>query len=757
MRRMTRAQLRALLLPNLLLLAPFAIACATAPGGAPTHAPSASSPPAASAAASASTPLVSPPIARREAHVEQLHGLSRTDDYFWLRHKDAADVVAYLKAENAYTDAIMKPTERLQTALYDEMLGRIQETDISVPYRDHGWFYYSRTEKGRQYPIYCRKSARGAAADDRTGATATAPEEVLLDLNEIAKEHQFVGLGPKAVSDDGNIFAYTLDTTGFRQYTLRFKDLRTGKLFPDAIPRVDAVAWAADGRTVFYVVEHEQTKRPFRLYRHVLGSDPANDPLLYEEKDEMFMLLMSRTRSRAFLMTHSFSKTTSEVRYLRADRPNDAWKVVEPRQHDVKYSVDHRGDRFYILTDAPATAGGPKALNFRLVSAPVAQPGRAHWKDLVPHRDDVMLEDVDVFANYAVLYERADALPRVRILPLAKAGAPAEEIKMPEALYDVSAAENAEFDAAVLRLDYQSPVTPQSIYDVDTRTHAMKLLKRQEVLGGYDSSRYVTARTHAIAADGARIPVSLVYRKDLQPSTPHPALLYGYGSYGVPMWMGFRSNAVSLLDRGVVLATAHIRGGGDLGKRWHEQGRMASKMNTFTDFIACAEELVKSRWTAPDRLVIQGGSAGGLLMGAVTNLRPDLWKAVVAQVPFVDVINTMLDESIPLTVGEFEEWGNPKKKDEYDVMIRYSPYDNLAKKAYPAMLVMTSYNDSQVMYWEPAKYVARLRALKTDHNPLVFRTNMDPAGHGGKSGRYDRLHEQAFVFSFVLTQLGITQ
>jgi oligopeptidase B len=704
---------------------------------------------------------VAPPQAKRVPHKESLYGSVRVDDYFWLRQKDTPDVVAYLNAENAYTHQIMRPTERLQDALYQEMLGRIQETDASVPTRDHGYFYYSRTEQGKQYRIHCRKSAAGAAADDRTGATTTAKEEVLLDLNELAQTHKFVALGSMEMSDDQQHMAYSVDLTGYRQYTLHFKDLRTGVVSPEEIPRVDAVVWAADGRTVFYVVEDPVAKRAHRLYRHVVGTNPKADPLVYEEKDERFDLALERTRSEAYLILTSASKTTSEVRVLRSDRPDGTWQVIERRQRDHEYYVDHRGDRFYIRTNSPATVGGPKARNFRLVTAPVDHPARAQWQELIPHDDNVMLESVGLFANFAVLHERADALPRLRIVPLGADGlaGPAEEVKMPETLHSVDGGANPEFSSTTYRFQYESPITPRSTYDYDMRTHALTLLKRDHVLGGFDPSRYETARVHATASDGTEIPVSLVYKKGLRSDRahPNPMLLYGYGSYGVSMPLSFSSNRISLLDRGVVYAIAHIRGGGDLGKRWHEEGRMATKMNTFTDFIACGEQLVRQGWTSSDRMVIQGGSAGGLLMGAVTNLRPDLWKAVVAQVPFVDVINTMLDESIPLTVGEFEEWGNPKNKDEYEVMIRYSPYDNVKAMAYPAMLVMTSYNDSQVMYWEPAKWVAKLRRNKTDSHPLLMRINMDPAGHGGQSGRYNQLHENAFLYSFVLTQLGVAQ
>ena len=745
---------------SIILLSSLTWSCAGTPKPAPQPpAAAASTAPATPPSAPPTAPLT-PPIAHQVPYKETLHGSERVDEYRWLRQKGTPEVVDYLNAENAYAKAMMEPTAPLQKRLYDEMLGRIKQTDVSVPTRYHNYFYYQRTTDGQQYPIYCRKSAKGAKSDDRTGASAVAAEEVLLDLNELGRSHKFVGMGQQQVSGDGTTWAYLIDLTGFRQYTLHIKDLTGARTFNEEIPRVDDVEWAADGKSLFYVVEDEVAKRPYRLYRHIVGQDPKNDALVYEEKDERFDLILDSSRDEAWLVLTSASKTTTEVRVLPTKTPLAAWRVVEPRQQDVRYYVGARGGDFYIRTDAPAKVGDKKARNFRLVTAPTSSPGRAHWKELVPHRDDVMLDDVQLFADRAILIEISDALSHVRVLPLghgAKPSAPPENIALPEAIYAIMRGPNLEFASPVWRFNYESPVTPSSVFEWDSRTHALTLLKRQEVLGGFDGSRYTTARVHATANEGTQVPVSLVYRKDLQPGTPHPMLLTAYGSYGVSFPINFSSPNISLLDRGVVFAVGHIRGGGDLGTRWHEEGRMANKMNTFTDFIACAESLIKLGWTAPDKLVIEGASAGGLLMGAVTNLRPDLFKAVVARVPFVDVINTMLDESLPLTVGEFEEWGNPKIKGEYDVMIKYSPYDNVAKKAYPSLLVLTSYNDSQVMYWEPAKWVARLRALKTDRNPLLLRINMDPAGHGGQSGRFDRLHETAFRFAFELTQLHIDQ
>jgi oligopeptidase B len=638
----------------------------------------------------------------------------------------------------------MKPTEALQESLYKELLGRIKQTDLSVPYKEGEHFYYSRTEEGKQYPTLCRK--RGSL---------DAPEQVLLDLNEIGKTEKFVGLGPVAVSDDGNLLAYGLDTTGFRQFVLHVKDLRTGALLPVQVPRVRSIAFAADNRTLFYVVEDPVTKRAHRLYRRALApaaptgksaaAAPAEDPLIHDEKDERFGLHVKRSLSRELILLTAQSLTTTEARFLRADRPEGALTTIAPREADHEYAVDHRGKLLYIRTNS----GGR---NFRLVTAQVADPRRERWKEIVPHRDQVMLEWAGVFAGHTVLLEREDGLKRLRILddkdrPLVDA------IPLPEQIATVYPAENKDFEAQSFRFHYESPITPRSVYDYDLRKKDLTLKKRDEVIG-YDPARYEVQRLHATATDGVKVPISLVYRKGTQPDGKNPALLYAYGSYGLPVDPTFSSTRVSLLDRGVVYAQAHIRGGGDLGKKWHDQGRMMSKRNTFIDFIACAEHLVKLGWTQKERLAIEGGSAGGLLMGAVANMRPDLFKLVIAKVPFVDVMNTMLDESLPLTVEEFEEWGNPKVKEHHDYMMTYSPYDNIARKAYPTMLVKTSYNDSQVMYWEPAKYVARLRAMKTDKNPLLFKINMGPAGHGGFSGRYDRLRDVAFDQAFILTQLG---
>jgi oligopeptidase B len=672
-----------------------------------------------------------PPVARKVPRTDVLHGDRRQDDYFWLRAKDDPEVLAYLRAENAYTEAVMQPTAAFQQALYQEMLARIKEDDQTVPYRFGEWLYYSRTEKGKQYPIYCRKRGSSEAA-----------EQITLDLNRLAEGQAFCALGVYTVSDDGRWLAYSVDFTGFREYTLYVKDLETGVLRPETVANVASAAWSADPTVIFYVTE-DHAKRPWRLWRHQLGSARV-DPIL-EERDELFRLHVWRSRSRTFVFAGSASFTTTEIRFLPAAEPAGSWRLVLPREQDHEYHVDHGGDHLYLRTNG----GGRR--NFRLVSAPVDDPRPERWTELIAHREQVMLDDVDVFAARYVVHEREDGLTRLRVVPLAPGAA--HYVEFPEPTYDIEPEPNPEFDTPVYRFRYQSLVTPASVYDYDPADHRLLLRKRTEVLGGYDPARYHSERVHAIAADGTRIPISLVFRKDGPRDGPGPLVLAGYGAYGIPYPVTFSSSRLSLLERGVVWAIAHVRGGGELGKRWHDEGRMLRKRNTFTDFVAAAEFLIQAGYTACDRLVIEGGSAGGLLMGAVLNMRPDLVRAAVLRVPFVDVISTMLDESLPLTVGEFEEWGNPKVREHYEYMKAYCPYTNITSQPYPAMLVKASLYDSQVMYWEPAKYVARLRASRTDGRPLLLSTRME-AGHGGPSGRYDALRDLAFDYAFVLDQIG---
>lgn len=671
-----------------------------------------------------------PPVARRVPHVTIVHGERRVDDYHWLRNKANPSVRACLRAENAYTAAMMKPSEGLQKKLYKEMLARIKETDSDVPYREGAYYYYSRTEKGKQYRIFCR----------RRGSPDSA-EAVILDINRLAQGHKFYSVGAVEISPDGNLLAYSSDTSGFREYTLKLKDLRNGKVLSDRIEKVRSVAWASDNRTLFYVRE-DDTKRAWRLYRHLVGS--KDDQLVYEEADARFSVSVARSRSRAYLFLTSHSATTSEVRVLPADAPASIWKLIAARRPEHEYYVDHGQGLFYIVTN-------DKGRNFRLVTAPAEDPSPGNWQEKIPHRAEVMLEGVDVFARHLIAHERAGGFPRLRVMRLADGES--HEIAMPEPVYSVDGGANFEFDSDVFRFHYDSYVTPDAEYDYQLDRRERKLLKQREVRG-YEPAKYRSELHYSVAPDGTRVPISLVYRIDRRTAAAQPMLLYGYGAYGYPLDVDFSSARLSLLDRGVIYAVAHVRGGGEMGKRWHDEGRMLNKKNTFADFIACAEHLIREHYTDPGRLMIQGGSAGGLLMGAVTNLRPDLFRAVVAEVPFLDVINTMLDDRLPLTAGEYEEWGNPKDKAYYDYMKSYSPYDNLAAKDYPAMLVETSLNDSQVMYWEPAKYVARLRRLKTDRNPLLLRVNMD-AGHGGASGRYEFLRETAFTYAFILGALNI--
>ena len=657
--------------------------------------------------------------------------MQRVDPYHWLREKESAAVRAHLEAENAYTKAVMAPTAPIQETLYKEMLARIQETDMEVPYRDGAFDYYARTEAGKDYPILCRRKALPPAA-----------EQIILDMNAMAQGHDFFALGAYEVSPDGRLLAFSTDITGFREYTLQVKALSANEVLPLRIEKTRSVAWANDSQTLFYVLEDE-AKRAFRLYRHRLG-ETAHE-LLYEETDERFSVGIDQSRSRGWLVLTAHSATTSEVRIVPADRPDADLTLVSPRRQDHEYYLDHHGDQFWIVTN-------DRGRNFRLVTTPVHNPREAHWAELIAHRDDVMLEGVELFARHCVLHERSGGFPRLRVMRIRDGEVHA--IEMPETAYSVHSGANMEFDTDVFRFVYESLVTPDSVFDYDMNTRTRTLLKQRPVLGGYDPVRYASEIVYASAEDGTQIPVSMVYRRDQRVPGPQPTLLTGYGAYGFAYDVHFSSARLSLLDRGVIAAIAHIRGGGEKGKPWHDEGRMLAKRNTFADFIAAAERLIALRYSEPSQLVIEGGSAGGLLMGAVANQRPDLFKAVVADVSFVDVINTMLDASLPLTAGEYEEWGDPRDRLYFDYMLSYSPYDNIEAKAYPAMLVETSLHDSQVMYWEPAKYVAKLRATKTDSNPLLLKINMD-AGHGGASGRYDYLREIAFTYAFVLWQLGL--
>ena len=695
-----------------------------------------------------STLLPPAPIARKNHTETHLHGTVLNDDYAWLRQKEDPDVTAYLEAENAYAEAFMGPLAGLREDLYQEMLSHIKQTDVSVPFREGDWLYYNRTEEGRQYGIHCRTHGSPSATED-------TPEQIILDGNQLAEGHAFFAVGDTDISDDGNWLAYTTDITGFRQYTLRIKDLRTGETLPGEVERVGSIAWAADNLTLFYTVEDEEQKRQFQLWRHKRGTSHEKDVLVYQDNDERFNLGVGPTRDGKFLIMESASHTTSESWFLPADDPKGAFRIITLRQDEHEYSIDHRNGLWFIRTN-------DRGRNFRLVTAPMETPSPKFWTELIPHRDAVMLEDVDLFADFFVACEREDGLPRLRIWRFTNDGPealPACDITFPEPAYSAHPHINRVFESPTFRYAYQSLVTPSSVYEYDTAGGASTLLKQLEIPGGFDRTLYASERVHAIAPDGIKVPVSLVYRIDKRGKSAgagNPLYVYGYGSYGYSLPLGFSGNRLSLLDRGFVMAYAHIRGGGDLGKPWHDAGKMLVKRNTFSDFIAAVKHLTASGYGDPARVAIEGGSAGGLLMGAVVNLRPDLFRAVVSHVPFVDVMNTMLDATLPLTVPEYEEWGNPNEEIYFKYMLSYSPYDNVNAVTYPAMLIKTSLHDSQVMYWEPAKYVAKLRTLKTDNNPLLLVTNMQ-AGHGGASGRYDYLKEIAFEYAFLLRELGIVQ
>ena len=678
-------------------------------------------------------PVPSPPQATPIHHKLTVHGHTRIDPYYWLREKGNPAVIGYLEAENAYAETVMAHTAELQDRLYTEMLGRIQETDLAVPVRRGAFVYYSRTEEGRQYPIYCRKPDR-----------PEAEEAVLLDLNAEAEGHAYLRLGVYEISPDHRLLAYSLDTSGSEDYTVYVKDLSSGALLADQIPNTSyAVEWANDNRTLLYTTQ-DAAKRPHKVCRHRLGSDPAGDSELYHEADELYRVHLYTTKDRAYLVLSINSIETSEVWLLSADAPDRRFRLIQPRQTGLRYHVEHRDGLLYILTNAAAKNG-------RLVTAPAKDPARRNWREFVPHRASVKLDDMDVFADYLVLYERENGLRSLRVHHFADGQD--RPVSFPEPVYTYAQAENPEFDTPTLRFTYMSLTTPDSVFDYDMAQGTRSLRKQKPVLGDFDPAAYRSERVFATAQDGARIPISLVYKTGFRRDGSHPCLLYGYGSYGSSLDPWFSSNRLSLLDRGFVYALAHIRGGEEMGREWYEQGKLLHKKHTFTDFIACGQTLVAENYTSSQRLAIMGGSAGGLLIGAVINMAPRLAAVAVAQVPFVDVVTTMLDESIPLTVGEYEEWGNPRLKAYYDYMLSYSPYDNVDAQPYPHLLITAGLNDPRVQYWEPAKWTAKLRATKTDDTRLVLKTNMG-AGHGGASGRYDLLKEIAFEYAFILDALG---
>ena len=679
---------------------------------------------------------LTPPVAEKHPQVLVVHGDERIDDYFWMRDSNDPNVIAYLEAENAYTDAMMQHTQGLQTTLYSEMLARIKETDLSVPYRKDDYYYYSRTEEGKDYPIYCRKKG-----------SLDASEEILLDQNELAKGYDYFSLGTFQVSPNHQLLAYSVDASGAEKHTLFFLDLNTFELYPETLTETYySFAWGNDNRTVFYT-KVDSTNRPFQLWRHTLGSSPEDDVLIYQEPDEAYFLSVGKTRSQAYILMSLGSKVTSEVHYLDAHNPTNSFQVIHPRQQGMEYSIEHHSDRFYIVTN-------DEAINFKLVKTPVAKPSKDNWQTVIPHREDVLLSSVSAFADYLVISERKGGLPMIRVQK--PSTGEEQDIRFPEPTYSISPGNNPEFNTTTLRFNYTSLITPFSVFDYDMETKQRELKKETEVLGGYDRTQYESEWIMATASDGTEIPLSIVYKKGLQKDGTNPLFLTAYGSYGVSYPASFSSTRLSLLNRGVIVAIAHIRGGGEMGRKWYEDGKFLHKKNTFTDFIACAEHLIAQKWTSSDRLAISGGSAGGLLMGAVINSRPELFKVVLAAVPFVDVVTTILDTSLPLSALEWEEWGNPNDKTYYDYMKSYSPYDNVKPQDYPNILITAGLNDSRVKYWEPAKWTAKLRELKTDNNILLLKTNMG-AGHGGASGRYESLKETAFEYAFVLDCLGLQQ
>jgi len=676
------------------------------------------------------------PVAKKVHTEKAINGAVLVDDYAWLTERKSAEVHQYLEAENAYAEAATADEKPLAEKLYAETLAHIKQTDETVPYRKNGYWYYQRTLEGKQYPVVCRKKG-----------SLGAPEEVMLDVNEMAKGEKFMSLGAVEVSDDANLLAYTTDNVGYRQYKLHVKDLRTGALLPDTAERVDSVVWAADNKTLLYSTEDATTKRSDLVHRHVLGTDAASDAVVWNEKDERFDVGVERTRDGKYIMLGVGSHITSEEQFISAKTPDAAWTMVEPRKENVRYSVSEGNDVFYLLVNDTDPAN-------RLVSAPVATPGKGHWTELIAARHEVPIQDVDVFKNFYVVDERVKGLDVLSVVDFKTKES--HKVDFPEPAYAESGAVNAEFETDVYRYGYQSPVTPPSTFAYDAKTHDSKLLKEQAV-PGYDKNLYTVERVFLPAKDGVRVPTTVLYRKDTFKKGANPLFVYGYGSYGVTIPDTFSVSKLPLLDRGVVTAVAHIRGGGELGEAWHDAGKMMTKRNTFTDFIDSTEGLLREGYGKAGEVGIEGASAGGLLMGAVTNMAPTgLFKVVLCEVPFVDVMNTMLDASLPLTVGEYEEWGNPNGKAAFDYMLTYSPYDNVKAKEYPAILVQTSFDDSQVMYWEPSKYVAKLRALKTDKEPLVFFINMH-GGHGGSSGRYDRIKESDRRYAFMLTELGIKE
>ncbi|QQT28071.1 S9 family peptidase [Sphingobacterium spiritivorum] len=687
-------------------------------------------------------PDIAAPVAAVKPHQRVTHGDTVTDNYYWMidyfkKGPDSSNVVSYLEAENAYTTAIMKQTEPFQQRLFDELKSRIKETDESVPYFKNGYYYYTRTLEGKQYYKYCRKKG-----------SLDAPEEILLDVDAMAKGHAYYAVSGLSVSPDNKLLAYGVDTVSRREYIVHVKNLETGKIMSDRISRTSgSTTWANDNKTLFYTAKNPVTLLSEKINRHTLGTDEKNDVTVYHEKDNTNYIGVSKSKNGKYIMIYTGGTLSSEEYILSADDPNGTFKIFQPRIKDVLYSVTPLEDRFLIVTN-------DNAKNFKVMECPLDKTGKENWKEMIPHRADVMVSDIDEFKDFLVISERKNGLTQLAVRNL-KDGKQ-HYLDFGEAAYTVSPSTNVEYNLTTVRYGYTSLVTPSSTYEYNMETHEKKLLKQQPVLGGYDAGNYVTERIFAKAKDGTSVPISIVYKKGFKKDGQSPLLLYAYGSYGASMDPGFSSTRLSLLDRGFVYAIAHIRGGEEMGRQWYEDGKMMKKKNTFTDFIDCGQYLIDQKYTSKGHLYAKGGSAGGLLMGAVVNMAPDLWNGVIANVPFVDVVNTMLDETIPLTTNEYDEWGNPNTKAAYEYMKSYSPYENIEKKDYPNMLVTTGLHDSQVQYFEPAKWVAKLRATKTDKNILLLKTDMD-YGHGGASGRFDYLKEVALEDAFLFALEGITK
>lgn len=674
-----------------------------------------------------------PPVAPKSPHILSCHGDLRLDNYFWMRDRTDPKLITYLEAENKYTASMMQHTEVLQASLYDEMLARIQEADLSVPYRQGDFYYYSRTEAGKTYNIFCRKQG-----------SLDGPEEVLLDQNELAKRYSYFRLNICEVSPNQQILAYSIDTTGAEQYTLFFFNLTTFELYPESIDLVDSFTWSNDNCTCFYT-QVNSVNRPEKLFRHTLGSDPKGDVLIHQELDEAYYLETNKTRSQAYLLLYLTSLRTSEVWYLDANCPFLDFQILDPRSSGCFYTVEHHSDYFYILTNEGA-------INFKLMKTPVASPSKENWLTAIPHQEKVMMEGISAFADRLAIYERENGLPKVRICQLSTG----EEhyINFPDPVYEIGGDRNPEFNTTILRFCYKSLVTPDSIFDYNMETRELTLKKQTDVLGGYDKTRYKSERIWATASDGAQIPISLVYKKGIERNGQNPLLLIGFGAYAACEYIAFSSTRLSLLERGAIVAIAHVRGGREMGRQWYEDGKLLQKKNTFTDFINCAEHLITNKWTSREQLAIFGESAGGLLIGTVINMRPDLFKVAVAKTPFVDVLTSILDITLPLSVLDWDEWGNPNQETYYKYIKSYSPYDNVEPKDYPHLLITTGMNDSSVPYWEPVKWTAKLRELKTDDNILILKINQE-VGHRGVSGRYEQLKEMAFEYAFFLDRWSL--